>query len=62
MEWEETRTPALQTETGITSRKLTFRDIFTSREILFLYLMVLALIQREKLTRRVGWVTLTTVA
>jgi len=42
---KEIRTPAMQA--GIVSRKLTFRDIFTSREVLFLCLIILALIQRE---------------
>lgn len=62
-----TRTPAMQA--GIVSKRLSFRDIFTSPpcswrtspELLFLCLLVWSLIQREMLTRRAGWSTLTTV-
>ena len=46
---KETRTPAMQA--GIVSKKLSFRDVFTSREVLFLCLLFLVLIQREKLIR-----------
>ena len=34
--------------------RLSFRDIFTSREVLFLSLLVWYLIQREMLTRNAG--------
>ena len=56
---KETRTPAIQA--GIVSARLSFRDIFTSRELLFLCLIIWVLIQREKLTRRAECSTLTTV-
>jgi len=56
---KEIRTPAMQA--GIVSHKLTFRDIFTSRELLFLCLIILAVILRKKLTNRIGWSTLTTL-
>ena len=42
---KESRTPAMQA--GIVSRKLTFRDIFTSREVLFLCLIIVTMIQRD---------------
>ena len=48
---KETRTPAMQA--GIVAKKLTFRDIFTCPELLFLCLLVWCLIQREMLTRNV---------
>lgn len=41
-------------QAGIVSKKLNFRDIFTSREVLFLCLLVWCLIQREMLTRDDG--------
>jgi len=47
---KDIRTPAMQA--GIVSYKLTFRDIFTSRELLFLCLIIWMLIQREKLISR----------
>jgi len=50
---------------GIVSKKLSFRDIFTSRELLFLCLIIWALIQREierkKWTGREDWSRLTTL-
>lgn len=49
---KETRTPAMQA--GIVAKKLTFRDIFTRRELLFLCLLVWLLVLQEKLTRNVG--------
>ena len=48
-------------QVGIVSKRLSFRDIFTSRELLFLCLIILVMVCREKLTRRVGWNMLTTV-
>ena len=56
---KEIRTPAMQA--GIVSKKLSFRYIFTSREVLFLYLLIWLLIQREKLIRKGESCTLTTV-
>ncbi len=60
---KEIRTPAMQA--GIVSKKLSFRDIFTSSEVLFLCLIIWMLIRREiqrkKLTGRMGWSTLTTL-
>jgi len=56
---KEIRTPAMQA--GLVSKRLSFRDIFTSREVLFLCLILLALILREKLTRRTGWNRIATV-
>ncbi len=47
---KETRTPAIQA--GIVSKKLSFRDIFTWQELLFLCLLLWLLIQQEKLTRK----------
>ncbi|MFC2173791.1 hypothetical protein ACFLU6_14360 [Acidobacteriota bacterium] len=47
---KESRTPAMQA--GIASCKLTFRDIFTSREDLFLCLLIWMLIQHQKVIRR----------
>ncbi len=41
-------------QVGIVSKKLSFRDIFTSREILFLCLLILALIQR--VIQRKKWI------
>jgi len=56
---KEIRTPAMQA--GIVARKLSFRDIFTSREVLFLCLIIWALILQKKLIRRSEWGTLTTL-
>ena len=56
---KEIRTPAMQA--GIVARKLSFRDIFTSRELLFLCLIIWALILQKKLTNRIGWSALTTL-
>ena len=57
---KETRTPAMQA--GIVSKKLSFRDIFTSREVLFLCLIFWVLIQRKKLIHSARCSRLTTVA
>ena len=57
---KEIRTPAMQA--GIVSKKLTFRDLFTSREVLFLCLIIWVLIQREGLIQKTDSVTLATVA
>ena len=57
---KETRTPAMQA--GIISRKLSFRDIFTSRGLLFLCLIFWVLIQRKKLIHSARCSRLTTVA
>ncbi|MDP8221817.1 MAG: hypothetical protein P9L99_00535, partial [Candidatus Lernaella stagnicola] len=42
---KETRTPAMQA--GIVSQRLSFRDVFTCRELLFLCLLIWMLIQRQ---------------
>ena len=57
---KETGAPAMQA--GIVSKKLSFRDIFTYQGLLFLCLILLALILREKLTRRAGCSTLTRIS
>ena len=49
---KETRTPAM--EAGIVSQRLSFRDVLTCRELLFLCLLIRMLIQREKLARNAG--------
>jgi len=56
---KEIRTPAMQA--GIVSKKLSFRDVFTCRELFFLCLLIWLLIRRQQLTRRAAWVTLTTL-
>ncbi len=52
-------------QAGIVAKKLTFRDIFTSREVLFLCLIIWILIQREiqrkKWTGGEDWSRLTTL-
>ncbi len=47
---KEIRTPTMQA--GIMAKKLSFRDIFTWQELLFLCLLIWMLIQQEKLTRK----------
>ncbi len=39
-------------QAGIVAKKLSFRDIFTWQELLFLCLLIWLLIQQEKLTRK----------
>lgn len=56
---KKTRTPAMQA--GIVSQRLSFRDVFTCNELLFLCLLIGLLIQREKLTRNAQWAMLTTL-
>ena len=48
-------------QAGIVSKKLSFRDVFTSRELLFLCLIFWVLIQREKLIHSARCSTLTTL-
>ena len=46
----ETRTPAMQA--GLASKRLSFRDVFTSRVVLFLCLIFLVVTQRGKTNKR----------
>ena len=54
-----TRTPAMQA--GIVSKKVSFRDIFTWQELLFLCLLIWLLSQRQQLTDEERWSRLTTL-
>ena len=56
---KEIRTPVMQA--GLVSKKLAFRDIFTTREVLFLCLIIMVLGRRVTLARRAEWSALTTV-
>ena len=56
---KEIRTPAM--EAGIVSQRVSFRDVFTCRELLFLCLLIRTLVQREKMARNAGWAMLTTL-
>ncbi len=56
---KEIRTPAMQA--GLVSKKLSFRDIFTTPEVLFLCLIILGLVRSVTLSRRAEWSMLTTV-
>ena len=42
---KEIRTPAMQA--GLVSKKLSFRDLFTSQEVLFLFVVIVVLVWRE---------------
>ncbi len=56
---KEVRTPAMQA--GIVSKKLSFRDIFISRKVIYWCLIIWMLFHRQKLTGREGWSRLATV-
>ncbi len=57
---KEIRTPAMQA--GLASKKLIFRDLFTSREALILFVIIVVLVWCVKWIRKAEMSTLTTVA
>ena len=57
---KEIRTPAMQA--GLASKKLLFRDLFTSREALISFVIIVVLVWCVKWIRKAEMSTLTTVA